>query len=100
MMDMAKTHDEVKEESKPLSIDDTVQKYPYGLCISLDEDQLDKLDMEKPDVGDFIHVFGMARVTSVSEHEKSNGDACCRVELQITHLGLENEDEEEGDSDD
>jgi hypothetical protein len=97
---MAKTPNEVKEDSKPLSVDDTVSKYPYGLCLSLDEDQLDKLDMCKPDVGDFIHLHAMARVTSVSEHEKTNGDACCRVELQITHLGLENEDEEEGESDD
>jgi len=94
MQDMGKTPDEAKEDMGPLDVPSVTNRYPYGLCISLDEDQLKKLDLEKPDVGDMIHLFAMARVTSVSENEKSDGSKCCRVELQITHLGLEDENDE------
>lgn len=68
--------------------------YPYGLCISLTEQELEKLDLE-PDceVGDMIHGFFMAKVTSVSKNDV-DGKKTCRVELQITHLGLEDEDME------
>jgi hypothetical protein len=98
MFDMAKTPEEAKEDTKPspATVAD-VNKYPYGLCLSLDEDQLDKLDLDKPDVGDMCHLFGIGRVTNVSEHEKADGSVCCRVELQITHLGVECEDDEEGE---
>lgn len=99
MMDMAKTPEEVSEEtreySSPMPIESVVNRYPYGLCISLDEDSLKKLNLtESPDVGDMIHLFAMARVTSMSQNEKSDGTVCQRVELQITHLGLEDEDDE------
>lgn len=100
MMDMGKTPAEIKEESAlydaPLPVSSMVNRYPYGLCISLSEDELTKLGLsdEKPDVGDMIHLFAMARVTSVSENEKSDGTKSCRVEMQITHLGVEDENME------
>ncbi len=95
MQDMARTPDEPKDE--PMDIGAVTNRYPYGLCISLDDDQLKKLDLEKPETGDMIHLFAMARVTSVSEREMADGSKCCHVELQITHLGLEDEDQEYGD---
>lgn len=68
---------------------------PYGLHISLTEVELEKLDLEdNPEVGDMIHLFAMARVTSVSKNE--TGDGCkCRVELAITDMAVEDEDTEE-----
>jgi len=97
MTDMAKTPAEIKEDMPTMpSSDSVVNRYPYGLCISLTEDELSKLKMDgTPSVGDMVHLFAMARVTSVSENEKSDGSKCCRVELQITHLGTEDESEEE-----
>jgi len=107
MTDMARTPQEVKEElakNMPIASADMpkpmVPTYPYGLCISLDEETMDKLgiDGDLPEVGEMIHFCAMARVTSASMNEREGADGtketCCRVELQITHLGLENEDEE------
>src|SRR6266567_4995889 len=109
MVDMAKTPDEVKKEVNDyprasFASDLPAPKvpvYPYGLCISLDEDTLAKLklDGDLPDVGEMIHLAAMAKVTSVSEREREdttgNKTRCCRVELQITHLATEVEDQEE-----
>ena len=98
MTDMAKTPDEVKEDMDgPMAAPVSVNRYPYGLCLSLDQDDLAKLDMPlDAEVGDMIHVMAFARVTSVSKQELADGKCNCRVELQITHLALEDEDQEMG----
>lgn len=100
-VDLAKTPKEVNEDvqSSPAMVSD-VAAYPYGLCISLDQETLDKLDLEdSPNVGDMIHMHCLASVTSVSKREvvdPATGEkSCdCRIELQITGIALENESEE------
>lgn len=107
MVDMAKSPEDVKKEltQYPMGVSTSgkdgpaVPVYPYGLCISFSQDELDKLKIEGGcSVGDMIHLCAMARVTSCSESEMETADGekkrNCRVELQITHLATENEDEE------
>jgi hypothetical protein len=75
--------------------------YPYGLCISLTEKELAKLDLDDDaSVGDTIHIFALAKVTSVSKHQGQQGAASTRIELQITHIALEDEDTETGPDED
>lgn len=105
MVDMAKSTDDVKEEiasSYPSTAPGkaSVPVYPYGLCMSWDEEILKKLKMEneRPRVGDVIHFCVTAKVTSVSESESETADGTkkphCRVELQGTEIGVEHENEE------
>ncbi len=107
MVDMAKTPEDVKKEvgnsiaaPAPSVEKPSVPTYPYGLCISLNEEDLKKLgtEGELPEVGDMIHLAAMAKVTSVSESEREDTGGtktkCCRIELQITHLATEFEDDE------
>lgn len=70
--------------------------YPYGLCISLTQPELDKLGLSDDDVavGDMLHIHAMAKVTSVSMSDSENFGPSCRVELQITDMVGEDEDEE------
>ncbi len=102
MVDMARSPEAVKADA-PCTLGDKPPKgplYPWGLCISLETETLAKLglDGEMPSVGEMIHLCAMAKVTSVSENEMedSNGGKTTnrRVELQITHLATENEDQE------
>lgn len=106
MVDMAKTPVEVNKEvtanapsPAPMSaIAANVPTYPYGLCITLEKEQLDKLGIDgECAVGDMIHLSAMAKVTSCSERETEGGKDC-RIELQITHLATENEDNEDEDA--
>ncbi len=70
-------------------------KFPPGLRICLNEDQLEKLKLEANcDEGDFIHLFAFATVTSV--HKENGGK---RVELQIEKMAVENESKESPDDD-
>lgn len=66
--------------------------YPYGTCFSLGDEEIEKLgvDLKDIDTGDTLHLFAFAKVTSKTDREESGK----RVELQITHLSVEDEDGE------
>jgi hypothetical protein len=95
MVDMAKTSKEVMADSMP-----EPSQYPYGLCISLCEDELEKLGLEEDDlqVGDMLHLHCLASVTAVSSHDTVGGSSC-RVELQIKFISAESEDDENEEDD-
>ena len=61
-------------------------RYAYGLRICLCEDELKKLDLDLPSVGDVIDLRAFAEVTAVSD-----GECGRRVELQIQKMAVENE---------
>lgn len=75
-------------------------RFPYGLRISLTQDELNKLELEAADcfVGGMVHLHAMARITSVSEDQMEDGKKC-RVELQIEALCIESEDRENEEED-
>jgi hypothetical protein len=101
MIDMAKTPEQINKEvddSRPASersatsVADNLPKYPYGLCITIENEQLDKLDLDGDcDIGDTIHFCVEAKVTSVSAREKEKGEDK-HIELQITHIATEGEE--------
>lgn len=98
MVSMARNKEQ-KEELAPSPADlydpDNVPTYPYGLCISLCEEEMEKLDLDDDvEPGDTIHLFCMAKVTSVSKRADEDKN-CCRVELQITEIACENEGTED-----
>ena len=99
MISMAKTPEQVNKEvssmSAPVSASaENVEKYPYGLCVTLQNEQLEKLNLDgECEVGDTIHLCCMAKVTSQSNRE-TEGKTERRIELQITDLAIENEDGE------
>ncbi len=71
-------------------------EYPYGLCIRLDERDLEKLGLgDDCEAGDTLHFMAMSTVKSVSKNDY-NGRKTVSVELQIEKMVAENEDEEMG----
>lgn len=91
MVDMALSTKEQAEITQP-----DPPKYPYGLCISLCQDELDKLNIDQADVeiGSTLHLFCLAKVTSKSCSDNEISGPTCRVELQIVSIAAEDEDEE------
>ena len=62
------------------------EEYPYGLCIRLEDEQLDALGItELPKVGSKMKLSGNVTVKSISSNE-SLGSNSRSVELQITEL--------------
>lgn len=93
MVSMAHTPEEQKEEAKEMAVP-SVPKYPWGLCLRLDEDSLEKLGLagDLPQVGESLQFIALAKVTSASMSESENPDGskrqCCNVELQVTDMGI------------
>lgn len=89
MVDMAMTEEEAEDKygSSAQVKPENLPKYPYGLCLSFCQDELDKLGLDIADVnvGDVIHLFALAKITSKSVNATEAGDQS-RLELQITHI--------------
>ena len=63
--------------------------YSYGLCISLGDEELEKLGIEKlPEAGSEMLIKAMAYVKNVSERKEQEG-VSQNVELQICAMGIE-----------
>lgn len=101
MVDLARTGDEIKQETAqacPAPAKISAPVYPYGCCISLDDEVLKKLglDGDLPEVGDEIHFCCEARVTSASQNEcetpDGKKDVRQRVELQICRMSAPGQD--------
>lgn len=61
--------------------------YPWGLCISLDNETLNKLGVTTPPVGGVVTITANAIVKSTSERQDDDG-TYRRAELQITDMAL------------
>lgn len=67
--------------------------YDCGLCGSFNKESLDKLDMDSDvNVGDYLDIRSLAKVTSI--HMKPGSNEIDRVDFCMTHIAVENEDEE------
>lgn len=80
----------------------TPDEYPFGLSICFDENDLEKLDLDDEDVevGDYLHLFAMAKVTNVSKSQGPDGTPHCRIEMVLARIAVEDEDLEEAPDDD
>ena len=92
-----------KSEGKPPEVTAASHEgpdYPYGLCLSLDHETLKKLNLsDEAEVGDTLHLFALAKVTASHKTETEAGGKRAHIELQITHIALEDEDGENKSAD-
>lgn len=79
---------EERAESSNCAIDCKPPEYPYGLCISLDDDALAKLGVGKLAVGQVVNIVAKATVKSTSEYESEGSDKEANASLQITDMEL------------
>lgn len=96
-VDMKKSPADLAEDKIEASVPGAYPQnlYPYGLCLCLDSESLEKLSLSSDvKVGDQVHFQCIGKVTSASSRETDQG-AENRVEIQITHLSLGDSHEEE-----
>ena len=89
MTSMKRSQGEKKEANAAMAPSATTENYPYGLCIRLGNEELEKLGVATlPAVGESYMIMAMATVKSVSSSEYQEGDKRRELELQITELAL------------
>ena len=85
LTDMQMSAEETKEYTEPTPSD--APKYPWGLCITLNDGSLEKLGVgELPSVDTEVTIVAKAVVTSVRENQTQGGESERNVELQITSM--------------
>lgn len=60
--------------------------YPWGLCITLDDDSLKKLGMKLPELDQVIEFKIKAQVTGVNAYKRGDEDDESSASLQITEM--------------
>lgn len=63
--------------------------YPWGLSVNLDEETIEKLGLELPEVGKDLMLVARVNVTSVSANETKGTGTNRSIGLQITDMCLE-----------
>ena len=88
LINMQQTAEEAKEYTEPKAID--APKYPWGLCITLNDDSLDKLDIDKlPSVETEVTIVAKAQVSRISENQTQGGESNRSMDLQITDMRID-----------
>jgi hypothetical protein len=94
MVSMKRTMEDRRHDAgEGPGIEAVAPDYPYGLCIRLEGDELDRLGMKQlPQVGTEIPITIKVKVTRVSQSAADNGegeyDEMRCVELQITDMAI------------
>jgi len=85
MIDMKRKKSEKKDMEVAMS---EQPDYPYGLCLSLDETSLDKLDLDLMSIGSEVKFTAKAVVKSISQHDIDDYSDK-NMSLQITHIEID-----------
>lgn len=95
LVDMARSAEQQNDAVSPAPINAPL--YDYGLHLCFNHETLEKLNLDDDvEVGDMLDLRAMAKVTSVSKNDTGDGEKC-RVEMVLTHIGVENESTEYDD---
>lgn len=77
------------EAKQEVSTEAEAPKYPWGLCISLDNESLKKLSLDKlPEIGAKMRVIAEVEVSAVRAYASQDREAETSVDLQITDMTL------------
>lgn len=87
MVNMKMSREEAKEYSEPTAMD--APEYPYGLCLDLDDDALEKLGITSlPAVGTQMTITARVYVKSTSAYNTQGGESESRMSVQITDMEI------------
>ena len=88
LIDMQMSAEETREQMNPTPAD--APKYPWGLCLTLNDDSLEKLGVTAlPAVDTEVTIVAKAVVSSTREYETQGDGSERTVELQITDMQLD-----------
>ncbi|MFM0151444.1 capsid staple protein [Paraburkholderia sediminicola] len=93
LVNMERTAAEKKAAEERWTVEsETGPDYPYGLCISLGGDEMEKLGIkELPDIGTELNLTAVVKVTSISKSESEKGPGYKSVSLQIVEMALDDD---------
>ena len=93
-----KTKKELKADMMP-SIGSEGSKYPYGLQIRFESEQVDKLpQLEKMKIGEKVTIQAIGEVMEVRKVDKQKDDNQFSIEIQLKQIGVEGSSPKKNDT--
>lgn len=91
LVSMKITAAEREKRMEPSSVATDMPAYPWGLGVNLDNESLEKLEIDADDlkVGQTLTLIAKVEVTNLSSNESKGGGSNQSVGLQITEMCLE-----------
>lgn len=81
-----------KEAKAEVSPEADAPKYPWGLCLTLDNDALKKLNIATlPEIGSKLRLVAEVEVTGVRAYSSQQTESDTSMDLQITDMSLSGE---------
>lgn len=97
LVDMKKDPVEQKKSAETMCVDKSL--YPYGLCVDLSEESIEKLGIDKlPDVDTAYTLTAKVTVSNVGDRKNADG-RYRNMSLQIEAMALSDAPADEGKSD-
>jgi len=88
LINMEMSKEEAKEYNEGPSPAES-PKYPWGLCITLNDESLKKLGLTAlPAAGSEVTIVAKAQVSGIRETQTQGGDTEASMDLQITDMTL------------
>ncbi|MDA8122309.1 MAG: hypothetical protein M0Z38_07070 [Deltaproteobacteria bacterium] len=78
-----------KAETMAAPVDMDAPEYPFGLCLNLGKDEIEKLGLGTPKAGSKFMLHAMVEVKSVTVSDHSDGEGYKDMSLQVTDMALE-----------
>lgn len=89
LTNMAMSAEERREYATPTAVGGAQgPQYPYGLCITLDGDAVDKLGIALPPVGATMMLMARVTVERTATLQENDGEVERTMSLQITDMAL------------
>jgi hypothetical protein len=86
LINMELTAAEAKQEVSPEA---EAPKYPWGLCLTLDNESLKKLNIDTlPTIGTKMRIIAEVEVSAVRSYA-GQGEADTSVDLQVTDMAID-----------
>ena len=90
MVSMKRTAaDKKKDAGEAAPMTSIAPDYPYGLCIHLDKDEMDKLKMKMPKPGDTMMLECQVKITACRTSAVEGADEENSCDMQITDMAIE-----------
>ena len=70
--------------------------YTYEHKITLNSEDMGKLGVEEPQIGDVFHVMSEGHVQSVEQTERENGEKSHTVDIQLKRMAVKHQKEGQG----
>lgn len=93
LINMENSPEAAQEQTQPSVADGP--KYPWGLCITLSDDSLDKLGVKTlPSTGTEVTLVAKATVTATRENQTEGEGTKASMDLQITDMQIDGLDKD------